>query len=208
MTAKGPVGLWFMTRYINGSLEKAAWYFSPDGVAYENPDEGLSPQSLAAHKGRKGKFTWTGKKMTVAWSDGTKTDSEVESDNTGFMWDMGGFVPVEPFADAKLAAGNYEGGESLSHGGNAVMVGRTIDLKADGTYEYEAAASVKGSTDQTTLKGGATGGGTTGTWSLNGFIMTLKGSDGKTLNRIAFPFDGGDKIKRMYLGGTMYKEMK
>ena len=52
MTAKGPVGLWFMTRYMPSlhTLEKSAWYFSPDGVAYEHVVHGLSVEDLAAFR--------------------------------------------------------------------------------------------------------------------------------------------------------------
>jgi hypothetical protein len=204
MTVKGPVGVWFMVRYVNHSLEKAAWYFSADGVAYENPDEGLTPEALAAHKGRKGKFTWTGKAMEVDFGK-EKVKAEVEQDKTGFMWDMGSFTPAAPYTDAKLAAGKYEGGESLSHGGNAVAVAREIELKADGTYEYSAISALKADTKQSTGRASA-GGSESGTWTLDGFIMTMT-AGGKTTRKIAFPYDDGES-KRLYLGGTMYKLMK
>jgi hypothetical protein len=49
----GPVGLYFMTRFwsYTGTLEKAAWYFAPDGRVYQNLETGFSAGDLAAHQG-------------------------------------------------------------------------------------------------------------------------------------------------------------
>ena len=114
-----PVGLFFMTRFwsFTGTLEKAAWYFTPEGDVYRNLETGFSPQDLAAYEGQQGKYTVSGDTMTVTWSDGKTTESAIEREGQGFMWDGGIFSPVKPIQDKAKIAGEYEGGESLSVGG-------------------------------------------------------------------------------------------
>jgi len=200
-STKGPVGLFFMVRYYSATrtLEKAAWYFSPQGEAYENLQDGFSNADLAAHKGRKGTFKVADKTLEVIWPDGKKTTADYEPDATGFGWDMGSFTPVKPFGDAKLIAGSYEGGESLSRGGSSVAVSKSLELRPDGTYSLEGVS---------TLKAGELGAGAqssaNGTWKAEGYALTLTGSDGKTIRKLAFPYDDA-KTRRIYFGGTMYK---
>ena len=201
MTKKGPVGLWFMVRYdgMSHSLEKACWYFSPEAVAYENPKEGLSAADLAAHKGHKGTFTWSPTNMSIAWSDGKKSEGlvELDKDKIHFMWDMGAFNPVAPFADAKLVVGGWEGGQLLFHD-SLVDVVRAIVFTSDGKYVYGTLAELSGPNGSVVGEDKESG-----TWKLDGYTMTLDGKGGKTKRQIAFPFDDDPK-KYMYLGGTLY----
>jgi len=201
---KGPVGLFFMTRFwpATGSLEKAAWYFSPDGEVYRNLQTGFSKEDLAAHQ-MKGKFKLNAGTLEVTWTDGKKTASKFEADTTGFSWDMGIFTPVKAFADASAVAGSYEGGESLSSGGNYAAVSKSLELKADGTFTMYGIGSIKGTTESSVVSADSQGG-AKGTWKLDGYSIILTGSDGKTARQIAFPYDD-EKTRRLYLGGTMYK---
>lgn len=210
MSNGNPVGVYFMTRYWSGNLEKAAWYFTPDGKVYQNLDSGFSEAELAAHKGPQGTFKVAGSEMEVTWAKGKPSKSAMEIDKANpdcFMWDMGSFIPVKPFEKAADAAGTYEGGESLSHAGNKVIVSKKLELRADGTFSWEGVSIVSGETGQSKLEAGATGA-TTGTWKLEGFTLTLDGG-GKTIRRICFPFDEEKtpiKPDWMFFGGLLYKK--
>jgi hypothetical protein len=213
LTTKGPVGLYFMVRYLSFSrtLEKAAWYFSSAGDAYENLQTGFSREDLAAHPGRKGKFQSNGQMMSIRWADGTVTQSEIERDTQvkdTFMWDLGAFAPATPFTDSKSAAGIYEGGESISGGGNKAATAQKLELKADGTFTWSGIGLVQGATEKTTLESGATGA-TSGKWKLSSYSISLTTSDGKILRRIAFPYDDTDtaiKPDYIFFGGLMLKK--
>ena len=203
-----PVGMYFMSRYISGSgLEKSCWYWAPDGTVYEGLMTGFSDQDLADHPGRKGKARAEGGQVVIDWGKGGPTKSPVEKDKSGFMFDMGSFTPVTPIADPASVAGSYEGGESLVHGGNSVGVGKTLDLKSDGTFARESAAYVSGKGDGTKLSGGASSAGA-GKWSVAGWTMTLDDGSGKPSRLIAFPYDDPDAKAHpahLYVGGTLYK---
>ena len=211
VTASGPVGLFFMTRYwsFTRTLEKAAWYFTPDGHVYQNLKSGLTSADLAAHKGPKGTFKFSGTQLEITWSDGKTSKSNIERDkgSDGFMWDMGIFNPAPPLSDPKLVVGTYEGGESLSHGGNAVATSNTFEFRADGTYTRSGVASVKGTTSQSVVSAGSQGT-STGTWKAEAYSLTLTGSDGTVTRRIAFPYFEDDKSAlpaRLYFGGLLLK---
>ena len=211
LTSSGPVGLFFMTRYwsYTHTLEKAAWYFAADGHVYQNLESGLTSADLAAHKGPKGTFKLSGNQLEVTWSDGKTAKSQFEPDKTGpgFAWDMGLFSPAPPISDPKLVVGKFEGGESLSHGGNAVSTSNSFEFHADGTYTRFGIASVKGTASQSLLEGGSQGT-TTGTWKAESYSLTLTGSDGTVTRRIAFPYYDDDKSPlpgRLYFGGLLLK---
>jgi hypothetical protein len=197
-----PQGLFFMTRYwsYTSTLEKAVWYFSPDGKVYQNLVTGFSDEDLKAHQGPKGTLAISGTEMEVTWADGKKSKSALEpdKDNT-FGWDGGIFTPAKPVKDPKTLVGKWDGGESLIHGGNTVSVGRTLQLNADGTFEQEGAAFVGGGA----IAGGAEGK-SRGTWSLEGYSLTLKQEGGKTDRLFTFP--AMDEF--LYIGGMMYKRIK
>jgi hypothetical protein len=205
-----PVGLFFMTRYLATfhTLEKAAWYFAPDGTVYENLRTGFSPADLAAHTGRRGAATVREGKLSVAWAGGAPSVSPIEPDGETFAWDMGIFSPVKPLAAAAALAGVYDGGESLSAGGNRVAVAKRLELRADGTYVWEGASFVGGATDATKLGAGATGG-STGTWRVDPFALTLTDArSGTAFRAIAFPVDVGgtpDRPDHLFFAGILYK---
>lgn len=210
VTSSGPVGVFFMTRdWSGGPLEKAAWYFAADGTVYQNLENGVTPADLAAHKGPKGTYKLTGDQLEIAWAGKPATKSRFEPDKggPGFAWDGGLFSPVGPITDLKIVAGKFEGGESLSHGGNSVMTSHTFVFRADGTYTREGVASVKGATSRSVLTGGATGG-EAGTWKADGYTIILTGANGGAAGRkMAFPWSDYDKNppNRLYLGGTLLK---
>lgn len=212
VTASGPVGLFFMTRYssFSGSLEKAAWYFTADGQVYQNLETGLTPADLAAHKGPKGAFRFGGGQITVAWSDGKTTASAFELDEPGahtFMWDLGIFNPAPPLSDPRFVVGSFEGGESLSHGGNAVSTSNSFEFRADGTFSREGVASVKAATEQSEIAAGSQGK-SSGTWKAEAYSIVLTGTDGTVTRLIAFPYFEDDKAplpSRIYLGGLLLK---
>jgi hypothetical protein len=191
-------------------LEKAAWYFAADGTVYQNLESGVTAADLAAHKGPKGTFKLADGNIAITWADGKTSKSQFEPDKggPGFAWDGGLFSPVGPITDPKVVAGKFEGGESLSHGGNSVMNSHSFEFRADGTYTRDDVASVKGTTDRSVLSAGAAGT-KTGTWKADGFTLILTDS-GKTERKMAFPWSDDDKDppNRLYLGGTLLKRQK
>lgn len=211
LTPTGPVGLWFMTRAVPRQISREAWYFTPDGHVFADVKTGVTPEDLAAQRLGLGRFTWTATRMTVTWGDGTKDESAVDRDDSGFMWDQGSYTPVSPYADVGAVAGTYEGS---SQGGADTAdaqlgVARSIEFKADGTYRMESVAVVRGSLPKEEGSGSrnfATAEGTlTGTWTLDGFTITMKGGDGKTRRKLAFPYGSG-KAQWMCLGGSMHRK--
>lgn len=204
-----PVGLYFMTRYwlATRTLEKAAWYFAPDGTVYRNLEAGFSAPALAAHPGPKGKAATNGNLLEVTWADGQKASSDVERDGTGFIWDMGIFTAVKPFGDASEVAGVYEGGESLVKGGNTAIVSKRLELRPDGTFSWTGVSFLGADSQTTRLTAGASGT-SEGHWELNGFALSLTDKKGAVVRRIAFPYDDEKSIikpDRMFFGGLMYR---
>jgi hypothetical protein len=209
VTSSGPAGVFFMTRYWSGGpLEKAAWYFAADGTVFQNLESGVTAADLAAHKGPKGAFKLTGGDIEIKWADGKTSRSQFERDKNGrgFAWDGGLFSPVDPIADPKLVSGKFEGGESLSHGGNSIRNSHTFVFRADGTYTREDVGAVKGATDRTILSGGSSGAGS-GTWKADGFTIVLTPASGAAERKMAFLWSDDDKQppNRLYLGGTLLK---
>ena len=205
-----PVGLYFMTRFWigTGSLEKSAWYFAPDGRVFENPERGFSDEALGAHQGQQGIATVEGEDLIVNWSNGTKTQSRLERDGDGFSWDGGIFVPVEPFADSSDLAGRWEGGDSLSFGGNFASTSRTLELREDGTFTWDSIAFLAGTTEESELSASASGG-TSGTWELADYILRLTDSNGNVVTGVTFPYDDEETAvfpDRFFFRGTMYKK--
>ena len=198
-----PVGLYFMTRFwsFTGTLEKAAWYFAPDGSVYQNLEHGFSEEDLRSHPGPRGTYSVEDGKMTIAWANGKSTTNEVERDGETFTWDMGIFSPVKPFDDEDALAGAWEGGESLTYGGRHASVAKTLRLNADGTFQWDSVSFL-----ETGNLSGSAEGGTSGKWELENVSLTLTDANGKSYRGIAFPFDDG-KRQWLFFGGTMYKKV-
>jgi hypothetical protein len=205
-----PVGLYFMTRFwsYTGTLEKAAWYFAPDGQVYRDLETGFSEEDLARHDGPKGTYRADGGKMTITWGDGKSTTNEVERDGDGFAWDMGIFTPVKAFDDESALVASWEGGESLTHGGNHASVAKTLEIRGDGTFNWSAVSFVKGTGDETEISGGGESG-TSGRWELAGYSLILTDANGTSLRGIVFPYDD-EKTPAdpdwMFFSGTMYRK--
>lgn len=208
-----PVGLYFMTRFwaSSGALEKAAWYFAPDGTVYRNLEDGFSAADLARHKGRKGTCRADGNLLHVTWADGRKTTSKIERREMAFSWDAGIFTAVKPFGDAPEISGRYEGGESLSVGGNRAAVSKRLELRRDGTFRWSGVSFLSSSSETTSIAAGSTGGDSTGTWRIESHALLLTDAAGVTLRRIAFPYDDEKtplKPDRIFFGGTLYNKQK
>lgn len=204
-----PVGLFFMTRFwsATNSLEKAVWYFAPDGRVYQNLEAGFSEADLEAHAGNQGTYEVNGDEMQVTWADGSTTQSTMERDGTGFSWDAGIFTAVEPFEDDESVAGTYEGGESFSVGGSGASVSKTLRLDPDGTFAWDGVGFVASETGESRLTAGGESG-TTGTWQVSGYSLLLTDANGNVVRGIAFPYDDEETPvypDRMFFGGTMYE---
>ena len=206
-----PVGLFFMTRFwaSNGSLEKAAWYFAPDGSVYQNLESGFSAADLAAHAGQKGTCAIVGDKLEVTWSGGKKTSSTFKrsASGTGFSWNAGIFTAVTPFASAAEVAGVYEGGESLGGSGGTAAVSKRLELRADGTFTWSGVSFASTASTASRVSVGGSGG-STGRWELTGMSLVLTDTSGAVIRRIVFPYDDEAtpvKPDRMFFGGLLYK---
>lgn len=212
--SSGPVGLYYMTRYwvASRNLEKATWYFSPDGMAYENPTGDFSAASLAATASSQGKISLSGKKLTFTTTKGKDTGKSFASEydpqpEGGFYWNTGSFIPVKPLPSAKTIVGKWQGGFSVT----GAMVARSLDLRADGTFNMTGAASVESRTDGNEVRAGASGQITSGQWTVSGYFMTLTGTNGVTRRSIAFPFDSEETPVNpdyFYFDGIMWSPIK
>lgn len=206
-----PVGLYLMTRYwiATRSLEKAVWYFSKDGHVYFNPQDGFSEEKLSAHAERHGIAKADDKTMTITWSDGKETKSDLEHAEGGFNWDTGLFAPVEGFAHSKDLAGKWEGGTSVSFSGSNSAAVHGLELRPDGTFSGESIATFSSKSDGTEMRTGAQGS-HSGQWKLDGYVLTFTYDDGKVVRGITFPFDD-EKTPvypdRFYFSGVMYKKL-
>jgi hypothetical protein len=204
MSADRINGLFYMQKYwiATRHLEKAVWYFAPDGHAYLNPD-GVDEAALARLKpGNKGRWQAGGGKMSVAWDDGKRSEGDLEVKPDGFDWDMGIFIPVEPFESSADLVGTYEGGSSMSFGGGSTMTAKSLDVRADGTYAASGIATVSSS--------GATAAGESGEkgrWTLDGWQLTLRPEGAAPVTALTFPLDDEStpmKPDRMFFRGVNY----
>jgi hypothetical protein len=205
-----PIGLYLMTRFwiATSHLEKAVWYFTSDGRVYLDP-EGITPEQLAAHKGRQGTVSAEGENLTVQWSDGKQTSSKIEREGgPGFAWDTGIFAPMKSFGDPSELHGQWEGGESVSFSGSSSAVSRTLDIKPDGTFTRVGVASLRSESNESVASAGASGT-TSGRWSLDGYTLTFTYGNGDVVRGVSFPFDDEKtpvNPDRFYFGGTLYKK--
>lgn len=208
-----PTGLYFMTRYwfYTHSLEKAVWYFAPDGTVYQNLTNGFSPADLAAFTGNKGAAHVEGTAMKVTWTNKRVEGGQIKRDRHGFSWDMGIFTPVQPIRDAAEIAGTYQGSESFAVGGNGAAVSKQLELHPDGTFAWQGAAFATAADATSTLSAAASGGaGLTGTWRASPYSLTLTAAGGRVIRAIAFPYDfddaeGHGQPKQLFFAGIMYK---
>lgn len=207
-----PIGLYFMTRFwpSSGSLEKAAWYFAPDGTAYRDLEFGFSAADLAAHP-EKGTYRAVGDKLEVTWSTGKTTSSTINPSAKGFSWDAGLFTVVQPFDGTMKIAGSYEGGESLSTGMGRAALSKTLELRPDGTFTWQGISFLSTTSQESRVTAGSVGNATTGTWVVKGYSLVLTDETGNVYRRIAFPYDDEKtpmKPDRIFFGGTMYNQKR
>lgn len=188
----GPVGMYFMTKYwfATRSLERATWYFSPEGMAYENPTGDFSAASLAATATSQGKISLQGKDLIFTPTKGADAGKETRAEydpqpEGGFYWNTGSFIPVAAFTSSRGIIGKWQGGFSVA----GASVARTLELNADGTFKLTGAASVESRTDGSEVRAGSSGAILSGQWNVSGFFMTLTGTDGTTRRSVTFPFD-------------------
>lgn len=214
MVGKKPVGLFYMQKYwiATRSLEKSCWYFTEDGRFYADLRTGFSEEDLKAHDGPHGTYRVDGKTMTIAWSSGNKATSEMEIEDSGFMWDTGNYLAVKPF-NGKSIAGKYSGGSSITFNGSTNMSARTLQLHQDGTFATEGAVSFR--TDQETkidrtesdYSVGASAS-NNGRWKLDGYYLILDKKSGESTRHIVFPLDDEStplNPDRLFFDGMMLK---
>jgi len=197
-----PVGLYLMTRaWYGGGLEKAAYYFTDDGHVYVNPEDGFTNEQLSQRAQQQGTIAMDGDKMTVNWTKGNPETSPIERDSTGFMWDMGSFVPVKGFESDRALVGKWEGGNSITTSGGYARSAQELELHDDGSFTGASAGAVGAAGDRSAVSGGSSSS-SAGHWKLDGYVLTLSYDNGKELRGIAFPFD-----ERFYFRGVLYKKL-
>jgi hypothetical protein len=206
-----PIGLYFMTRFwpATSSLEKAAWYFAPDGTVYRNLAFGFSTADLASHIGPKGTYRGVGDKLEVTWSTGKTTSSVIKSSGRGFSWDAGLFSAVQPFQNEASLAGRYEGGESLSTGTGRAALSKTLELHVDGTFTWQGVSLLGATSKESQVTAGAIGTASRGTWRFHGYSLVLTEQSGNVFRRIAFPYDDEKTTvnpDRIFFGGILYNK--
>jgi len=193
-----PIGLYFMSRYwsFSNRVEKAAWYFAPDGQVYQNVELGFSAADLAVHPGPRGIVRTSENKLEVLWSDGKKSSSEFDQDGTGFNWDLGIFIAAPLYHHEGELAGIYSHGESLAGAGGRRPVATQLELKADGTFAWNGPSFSTSAKD------------CTGQWKLREYTLILTESGGAVLRGIVFPETVEKnplKPARMFFGGVLYQ---
>jgi hypothetical protein len=205
-----PVGLYFMTRFwaYTGSLEKAVWYFAPDGTVYQHLETGFSPADLELHPGQRGRCIYEGDTCEVTWSDGKRSRGRIERSASGFSWNAGSFTPVRPFDPARPLAGIYEGSETVSSRGSRAAVASTLELRPDGTYTWSGVSFLSATSDASRVIAGANGTDSQGRWHAGTLSIVLVDARGHVYRRIAFPLDDEKtpvNPDRIFFGGTLFQ---
>lgn len=200
-----PVGLFFVTKSVLGNFRTMSYYFSPAGVAYENP-VGLSPAELAATPARsKGPYSIAGKTLAIAWTGYPQPErAEMLPLGGGFSWSGGSiFSAVGPFKSASQLVGTFEGGASTyaSALGQSI-VSKTLTFKPDGTYTGSGVATVTTATAGSVAE---TGGSSSqaGRWQLAGWYLTLTDAQGHRVRDVAYPVGTG-KVNLFNFNGMAY----
>jgi len=204
-----PVGLYLMSRYVPAMHEHdyTVWYFSVDHHVYRGLENGFSAADLSAHPERPGRATRAGRLLEVTWSDGTKISAEVDHDASGFTWDMGIFVSIEPFGNESDACGTYEASETIATHPDPTTLALRLELRDDHTFTWDGVALEPTKTGDARVSLGSQHS-TTGEWRVSGFSLILTSSKGATLRRIAFPDDDDRTVIRpdhLFFDGLMYK---
>jgi len=214
MVAGRPVGFFYMQKYwmATRKLENSCWYFASDGRVYQNLTTGFSEKDLKEHKGPQGTFEVNGGKLNIVWSDGKSSTAEIELTETGFYWDTGSYLPIEPFAGKSLS-GEYSGGSSSTFSGTSAMVAKTLRLNDDGSFTMSGVTSFRTEEDSSrgtksqSLAGGSSD--IAGRWKQDGFYLTLTADSGESQRQVIFPFDDNTTVvypDRLYMAGVMYKK--
>jgi hypothetical protein len=202
-----PVGLFFMTRYIMAwhSLEKATWYFAPDGRVFHNPGSLDAAGYAALPPADRG--TLRPGSSTLTWANG-QSEKFVMEDATAnsFNYDMGIFVGMGPFKSTRELVGRFEGGNSIT---GAASVS-SLDLRADGSYSGGSAASVSATSNESTVRAGSSNT-AAGRWALSGWVLTLTDAAGQPVRRgLAYPIERDAKtgqFVRFYFDNVAYKRL-
>ena len=113
---------------------------------------------------------------------------------------MGNFCPVGAFDDDTLD-GTYTGGASAGFG--AVSSAMTVTFRDDGTYTLSSIGAV------VTSEGSAgSTGEESGTYEIDGNLLTLTPQGGDARELTTFPYDDGsegEQPRRLFFGGGMLK---
>jgi hypothetical protein len=202
-----PVGLFFVTKSILGNFRTMTYYFSPDGLAYENP-LGLSAAELAATPARqKGRYSVSGKTLSIAWNGYPKPETDdMNSLGGGFGWSGGSiFSAVGPFQSPGQLVGTFEGGTSTyaSAMGQAT-VSKTLTFKPDGTYAGSGVATATTVTERSVAETGGTSQ-QVGRWRLDGWYLTLTDAQGHSVRDIAYPVGTDKKVTLFNFNGLAYE---
>jgi hypothetical protein len=193
----------FMTGYsIDGPL------LLKDGRATNDYDRAIAyidPVVDARKKpGDWGRWTRAGSKINITWGDGDTDSIDVTGDNLM----VGGPAGMKIAGYYKHVSG---GGTGIS--GNGYLNSSSYSFFADGTFENDRSSSFSvggfdSSGAQTTIaSGGSSGGGGRGTYSVDGYTMTLTYPDGR-ISRVMIAVYAKDvaNIKRssIMLNSTVY----
>ena len=207
MVGNKPVGLFFVTKSVLGNFRTMSYYFSPDGLAYEDP-LGLTTAELAATPARsKGRYSVTGKTLSIAWNGYPKPEAaEMNMLGGGFSWSGGSiFSTVGPFRSMSQLVGTFEGGSTTyatAMGQSAVS--KSLTFNADGTYQGSGVATVTTVSERSVAETGGTSS-QAGHWHLDGWLLTLTDAQGHTTRDIAYPVgDGKGKAMLFNFNGTAY----
>ncbi len=209
--AKGPDGLYLMTRFMGGTLEMKVWYFEDGAFALE-PTVSSTPFDFAEAErrlpGSTGRLERRADHWIFHWKSGASRSGRHEPGSGPggcFYWDAGLFCPVQAFRPGQFLDGTYSG----SLGSSRVGSSRTYVFTPDGRYRLSSSASVGSASPTVSMYGGATNQ-QEGRYRLQGQLIVMSPDQGPEVTWSAFPFEPSADVSkpgRVYVGGFMLKRI-
>lgn len=207
-------GLYLQLTYSFGDLVLNHYYFTRDGKLHMHAPEG-GPEAFDWDKARRekpditGTYEINGQQLVVQLANGQTRTMELVRRDDGEL-DIDGLyaAKVDTFADNQRYDGSWSWSGSAGGGTGAVVsAGKSITLRADGTFER---SGVGGATISTADGSGDTAIATSqssGTYRLWGNNLELKDAGGKVTTHTAYPYDMDDKLPWINIDGAMYKPL-
>lgn len=172
-----PSGIFLRSVFSGGYLSNTILVFK-DGQVASNPTGDLGALDFAKFAAEQpknvGKYTVSGKTLTITWGDGSQQTGEMKPDKSGgFDFGSAPHAPVKPLPDSARLEGTFTGGASIA--GASASVSYSFDGK--GGYKTNSAGVVVTSTSASSVTAGNSSD-DAGTYTVSGSRIQFKGSAG------------------------------